>query len=57
MFVIICPQFGKQLYVRERVSKSTVKDHGATLAKVVAFCENCFCHNLKTNKVYKSIHF
>ena len=57
MFVIICPQFGKQFYVRERVSKSTVKDHGATLAKIVALCENCFCHNLKTNKVYKSIHF
>ena len=27
------------------------------LCKIVAFCENCFCHNLHTNKVYKSIHF
>ena len=25
--------------------------------KIVAFCENYFCHNLKTNKVYKNIHF
>ena len=29
---------------------------GATLA-MVAFCENSFCRNLKTNKVYKSKHF
>ena len=31
-----------------RTQSPSVKD-GATRRKILAFCENCFCHNLKTN--------
>ena len=36
-------------YLQNNGGAKSFKD-GAT-RKMVAFCENCFCHNLKTNKV------